>query len=84
METIKYTPVNVCSRQFEISYEDGIIKHVKIVGGCPGNLLGISKLLEGMEIQKAISIMSGIKCPGSRTRQTSCPDQISLALKSIN
>ncbi len=81
---IIYIPENVCSRKYVITYDNGIIKNIHIIGGCPGNTLGLSNLLKGMEISKAISLLEGIKCPGSKNGQTSCPDQISLALKSIN
>ncbi len=83
MPTITYRPQHVCSREFQITYENDTITNVVIIGGCKGNLEGISKLLVGMQINEVISRLSGITCPGSRTRQTSCPDQISIALKQI-
>ena len=83
METIIFKPQNICSREFRISHENKIITNVVIIGGCPGNLQAISSLLVGMNIDDAISKLQGIKCPGSRTKTTSCPDQISLALKTI-
>lgn len=58
--------------------EDGIIRNVTISGGCSGNLQGISKLVVGMDANEAISRMEGIKCG---MKQTSCPDQLSLALR---
>ncbi len=83
MSTLTYKPQNVCSKQFDIEYEDGIIKSVRIIGGCPGNTVGVSRLLEGMKIEDAIKILEGIPCRGSRTGTTSCPDQIAKALKTI-
>lgn len=82
-KTITYFPKDVCSRQYDITYDNGIIENIRIVEGCPGNTLGISYLLKGMEIDKAISLLENITCRGSKTGQTSCPQQISLALKSI-
>ncbi len=75
-----YYPKGVCSRKFDISVEDGIISSISIEGGCNGNLSGISKLLVGMEINDAISRLEGTTCG---FKSTSCPDQISLALKSM-
>ncbi len=82
-KTIIYNPSDVCCRQFEITYDNNIIVNVIFRGGCPGNTLGIAKLLEGMEINKAIDLLKDITCRGSRTGKTSCPQQLSLALKTI-
>ena len=75
---IRYTPRGVCSREYLIEVEDGGIQSVQIVGGCHGNLQGISSLLKGMKVEDAISRMEGIRCG---MRSTSCPDQIAKALK---
>lgn len=75
---IRYTPRGVCSREYLIEVEDGVIQSVQIVGGCHGNLQGISSLLKGMNVEDAISRMEGIRCG---MRSTSCPDQIAKALK---
>ena len=77
MEKIVYTPRGVCSRQMEISIEDGRILAVKISGGCAGNTQGVSRLLIGMDVDEAISRLEGIRCG---FKPTSCPDQLSLAL----
>ncbi len=78
--TISYKPKGVCSRMMMIEAEDGIIRHVEIVGGCDGNLQGISRLVEGMELSEAIKRMEGIRCGA---KPTSCPDQLAQALKSL-
>ena len=76
--TIEYTPRGVCSRFFSIKVEDGVIQSVQIIGGCDGNLKGISRLIEGMKVEDAIQRMEGIRC-GSKA--TSCPDQLARALR---
>ena len=83
MEHITIYPQFVCSRQMDVDYEDGIIKHVRIVGGCQGNTQGLSALLVGRKIEDIIPILEGIQCRGSRTGQTSCPDQLAKGLKQI-
>lgn len=83
MKTLVYNPSNVCSRKFEIDYEDGKILALRVEGGCHGNLQGISSLLKGMDIEEAKSKLAGIICRGSRNKQTSCPDQIAKALTTI-
>ena len=75
--TYTYTPKGVCSRQMKVELEDGVIQNVEILGGCSGNLQGISKLVIGMKAEDAIARMKGIKCG---FKQTSCPDQLSKAL----
>ena len=73
-----YRPRGVCSQLMEIEVEGDRIKHVKVTGGCSGNLQGISRLVEGMEIKEAIARMEGIRCG---FKPTSCPDQLAKALK---
>ena len=79
METIRYTPKGVCSRKMEIDVENGVIQAVRVLGGCSGNLQGISALLRGMTVEDAIARMDGIRCG---MKPTSCPDQLAQALKS--
>ena len=76
-----YNPENVCSKEINFEIKDGKIYNVSFVGGCSGNLQGISKLIEGMSIKEAIKRLDGIDCGG---KGTSCPDQFSRALKSLN
>lgn len=80
MEHLVYTPTGVCSRQIIIDHDNGKIVSVKVIGGCNGNLQGISKLLEGMSIDEVIKRLDGIRC---NSKSTSCHDQIAKALKSI-
>ncbi len=77
MEKI-FIPRGVCSRKYIIDINDGIIEDIKIEGGCHGNLQGIAALLRGQRAQDVVDRLSGIRC-GSKS--TSCPDQISIALK---
>ena len=74
----KFNPRGVCSREMIIDLDGDIIKSVKIIGGCAGNTLGISKLIEGMKIDEAIQRLKGIPCG---FKNTSCPDQLSIALE---
>lgn len=77
--TYTYIPRGVCSRRMTVELSDsGVIENVRIEGGCNGNLQGISRLVVGMKAEEAIARMEGISCGG---RPTSCPDQLSHALK---
>ena len=73
-----YYPRGVCSRKIDLEIENGVIKSCRFLGGCHGNLQGIGKLVQGMSVDEAISKLEGIDCGG---RGTSCPDQLSKALK---
>lgn len=76
--TITYTPRGVCSRKMVIEVEQGVIQSVNVLGGCNGNLQGLSSLLRGMKVEEAVQRLEGIQCG---VRPTSCPDQIAQALK---
>ena len=76
--TYTYTPTGVCSRQMTVEIENGMIRHVDVLGGCNGNLKGISSLLRGMRVEDAIARLQGIR---GGMRPTSCPDQLSIALR---
>ena len=76
----RYKPQGVCSTEMIIDVENDIIKNIKITNGCNGNLKGISNLLIGMNINEVIHKLKGIKCG---YKNTSCPDQIALALEKI-
>mgnify|MGYP002688450514 CR=1 FL=1 len=73
-----YKPKGVCSQFMEMEIEDGKIHGLNVMGGCSGNLQGISSLLKGMPVQEAIQRMEGIRCG---MKSTSCPDQMAQALK---
>ena len=73
MKTIHYMPRGVCSREMEIDLDQNdVIQAVRVVGGCNGNLQGISSLLVGMKREEAISRMEGIHC-GSKSAAPSPP-----------
>ena len=84
MRTVSIKPENVCSREMIIDIDDNnIIVHAKVIGGCMGNLQGLCRLIEGMKVEDVINKLKGIKCRGSRTGETSCPDQLAQGLKNL-
>jgi uncharacterized protein (TIGR03905 family) len=78
MEHILYRTQGVCSRAIEIDIENEIIQKVTFQGGCAGNTQGVAALLIGMTVEDAINRLSGIRCG---FKSTSCPDQLSRALR---
>ena len=84
MRTISIKPENVCSREMILDIDDdNRIVHAKVIGGCMGNLQGICKLIEGLKADEVIAKLQGIKCCGSRTGETSCPDQLAKGLQNL-
>ena len=76
----RYKTKGVCSTEiiFDIDEETKVINDLKVINGCNGNLKGISALVKGMKVEDIISKLEGITCG---YRNTSCPDQIAMALK---
>ena len=68
---MNYKTTGVCAKEINFEIEDNKIKSVSFVNGCPGNLMGVSKLVEGIDVDEAISKLKG----------TSCPDQLAKALE---
>ena len=78
MQTFTYRPRGVCSQLFEISIEDDKLVNFSVIGGCSGNLQGIGRLITGMPVDEVIRRLEGIRCG---FKDTSCPDQLTRALK---
>lgn len=72
-----YFTSGTCSRQiiFDVDGENKI-HGVKFIGGCSGNLQGVSRLIEGKDIDEVAATLAGVKCRNN----TSCPDQLSKAI----
>ena len=77
-QKISYKTSGVCSRQINLTVEDGVITEAAFVGGCHGNTQGVAALVIGMTAEEAIRRLRGIKCG---FKPTSCPDQLAQALE---
>ena len=72
-------PRGVCSPEMQVEVDDqGIIRDMRVLGGCSGNLQGISALVKGMPAEEAIKRLKGIRCG---FKDTSCPDQFARNLE---
>lgn len=78
MEIFEYSPKGVCSTKMVFKIDGDTIIDIKIIGGCPGNSLGVRALIKNQKIDDVIEKLDGIRCG---FKSTSCPDQISIALK---
>lgn len=77
---MQYETKGTCSSAIDFDVIDNKIHNVRFTGGCSGNLQGICKLVEGMDVDKVEALLSGIHCGG---KDTSCPDQLAKAIKQI-
>ena len=73
-----YRTKGTCSQGITFEIVDNKVHNVQFIGGCSGNTQGVARLIEGMDVQEAISRINGIHCG---PRPTSCPDQLATALK---
>ena len=74
----EYKTKGTCSQRILFEIVDGKVYNVTYLGGCHGNLQGISKLVDGMDVDEVIEKIEGIHCG---FKPTSCPDQLAKALK---
>lgn len=75
---MQYKTRGTCSQLINLELDGDVIKSVEFIGGCDGNLQGISKLVTGMKAEDAHKRLEGIQCG---FKPTSCPDQLAKALR---
>ena len=73
-----YTTEMVCSKKINFDIDGNVITNVSFTGGCNGNLKAISKLVDGMTVEKIEEILRGNTCG---PRPTSCADQLARAVR---
>lgn len=74
----RYKTKGVCSNEMRLEIENNTIQKLTVIGGCHGNLQGLSALVEGMDVDEVIKRLKGIRCG---MKDTSCPDQLARALE---
>lgn len=73
-----YKTQGTCSQLITVELDGNVVKKVSFLGGCNGNLQGISRLVEGLTVEQVEAKCKGISCGG---RPTSCPDQLANAVR---
>lgn len=73
-----YKTKGTCSSQIEFDINGDVITNVAFTGGCNGNLKGICSLVDGLTVEQIESKLKGTKCG---FKPTSCPDQLSIAVR---
>lgn len=79
MEKFTYQTQGTCSQLIHFEIDGDIITNIEFIGGCPGNLQGLARLIKGRKRDELITLLRGIECRNG----TSCPDQFARALESI-
>ena len=80
MKQYKYQTRGTCARQIAFQLDGNVLHNVQFTFGCQGNTQGISRLTEGMDMDRVIALLSDIDCNG---RGTSCPAQLAQALRAV-
>lgn len=79
--TYSFRPRGICAQEMIVDVdEQGVIRDLRIVGGCDGNHKGLAILVKGMKAQEVMERLKGISCGH---RPTSCPDQLARGLEQI-
>lgn len=78
MQRYNYKPHGICPMQISFDLEGDIVHNVSFTGGCNGNLQAISRVVEGMTVDQIEGYFKGIHCGN---KQTSCSDQLSVAVR---
>ena len=71
-------PMGVCSMKIVFDLDGDVVSNVEFTGGCNGNLKAVSKLVDGMTVEKIEGYLKGNTCGN---RFTSCADQLAIAVR---
>lgn len=74
----EYVTENICAWQINFDLEGNVVKNVEFLGGCDGNVKAVSKLVEGMTVEKLVELLEGNTCGEN---YTSCADQLVQGVK---
>ena len=74
----EYKTKGTCPVKIEFDINDDIVNNINFLGGCPGNLKAISKLLDGAKVDYIVEKLKGNQCGA---RGTSCADQLAIAVE---
>lgn len=75
-----YQNHGTCSKEIELEIRDGVITHCKFIGGCRGNTEGLARMVIGQKAEEVATRLEGVLCRGN----TSCPDQLSKAIRAYH
>ncbi|MBQ0059524.1 MAG: TIGR03905 family TSCPD domain-containing protein [Lachnospiraceae bacterium] len=67
-----------CSQIISLDLDGDLVRNIKFMGGCDGNLKAIPVILEGWSVDQIEEKLTGINCG---RRGTSCADQLAKAVR---
>lgn len=73
-----YRTSGVCSTQIRFSLDGDVVRDIRFVGGCDGNLKALAKLCDGMTVKEIEDKLAGNICG---FKGTSCADQLARAVR---
>lgn len=73
-----YKTRGVCAMKIEFDLDGDVVRNIRFLGGCDGNLKAISKLVDGMTVDQIESMLRGNTCG---RKPTSCADQLARAVR---
>ncbi|MBQ4444301.1 MAG: TIGR03905 family TSCPD domain-containing protein [Clostridia bacterium] len=72
-----YKTQMTCSTEIYFDLDGDVVKNIRFVGGCNGNLKALSKVLDGWTVEEIRAKLEGNTCG---RRPTSCADQLVKAV----
>ena len=73
-----YQTKGTCAMEIDFDLNGNVVRNMKFIGGCNGNLKAIAKLVDGMTVEQIESKLRGNTCG---RRPTSCADQLAIAVR---
>ncbi len=73
-----YRTQGVCAHAISFELNGDVVTDVSFAGGCPGNLKAISKLVDGMTVDRIEATLRGNTCG---RKPTSCADQLAIGVR---
>ena len=73
-----YATKGTCAMEIDFDLDGNVVKNIRFMGGCNGNLKAISKLCDGMTVEEIEEKLRGNTCG---RRPTSCADQLARVVR---
>lgn len=73
-----YKTRGVCAMKIDFDLDGNVVRNIRFLGGCDGNLKAISKLCDGMTVDEIERKLRGNTCG---RKPTSCADQLARAVR---
>ena len=73
-----YNTKGVCAMKIQFDLNGNVVRNIRFLGGCDGNLKAISKLCDGMTVDEIERKLRGNTCG---RKPTSCADQLARAVR---